>query len=530
MNMTYQILVTDPLNTDGLKPLLEDDRFELTIETNLTKETLMERIQHFDALLVRSQTEVTKELIEKGHQLKIIGRAGVGIDNIDINTATEHGIMVVNAPGGNTNSAAEHTIAMMLSLARHIPQAHFSLQQKEWKRSKFLGVEVKNKTLGIIGFGNVGAEVAYRAKGQRMNVIVSDPFLTEERAEKYGVNTGSIDEILASADFLTVHTPLVPATKHLLNRDAFKKAKQGMRIINCARGGIIDEKALYDAIQDGIVSGAALDVFEEEPAIHNPLLNLDEVITTPHLGGSTVEAQRNVAVDISEDIISFLTKGLVEHPVNLPSVPNETMHKVKPFINLAEKLGVFISSIQNQSIEEIEIHFKGDLTEQEISPLTRSAVKGILQQFFGEEANDVNALYLASQKEIEIHEKRTQQKDNEVPLLTLQVKSKQHTHTVSGTYYAGVGERITNINEYQVNFIPKGHLLFIHHHDKPGAIGRMGSILGQHDINIATMQVDRKNAGGDAMMFLTIDKHPNKSALKELTALNEIQFVIPIDF
>src|SRR5699024_10989362 len=355
--MTYHILVTDPLNTDGLTPLLDDDRFELTIETDLTNEALMNKIEHYDALLVRSQTQVTKELIEKGKQLKIIGRAGVGVDNIDLNTATEHGIIVVNAPGGNTNSAAEHTIAMMLSLARLIPQAHLSLQQKEWKRSEFIGVEVKNKTLGIIGFGNVGAEVAHRAKGQRMSVIVSDPFLTEERAEKYGVKTGSIDEILASADFLTVHTPLIPATKHLLNRDAFQKAKPGMRIINCARGGIIDEKALYDAIQDGIVSGAALDVFEEEPAIHNPLLNLAEVITTPHLGGSTIEAQQNVAVDISKDIISFLTNGTVEHPVNLPSVPNETMHKVKPFMKLAEKLGVFISSLQKQSIEEIEIHF-----------------------------------------------------------------------------------------------------------------------------------------------------------------------------
>lgn len=528
--MTYHILVTDPLNTDGLTPLLDDDRFELTIETDLTNEALMNKIEHYDALLVRSQTQVTKELIEKGKQLKIIGRAGVGVDNIDLNTATEHGIIVVNAPGGNTNSAAEHTIAMMLSLARLIPQAHLSLQQKEWKRSEFIGVEVKNKTLGIIGFGNVGAEVAHRAKGQRMSVIVSDPFLTEERAEKYGVKTGSIDEILASADFLTVHTPLIPATKHLLNRDAFQKAKPGMRIINCARGGIIDEKALYDAIQDGIVSGAALDVFEEEPAIHNPLLNLAEVITTPHLGGSTIEAQQNVAVDISKDIINFLTNGTVEHPVNLPSVPNETMHKVKPFMKLAEKLGVFISSLQKQSIEEIEIHFKGNLTEQEISPLTRSAVKGILLQFFGEEANDVNALYLASRKEIEIHEKRTQQKENESPLLTLQVKSKQHTYTVSGTYHPGVGERITNINEYQVNFIPEGHLLFIHHFDKPGAIGRMGSILGQYDINIATMQVDRKDAGGDAMMFLTIDKHPTDQALKELQQLSEIQSVMPIDF
>lgn len=528
--MTFNILVTDPLNEDGIQILLKDDRFNVSIATSLTETELFKEIKKTDALLVRSQTTVSKELIESAPNLKIIGRAGVGIDNIDLDAATENGVIVVNAPGGNTNSAAEHTIAMMMSLSRNIPQSYRALQNKEWNRGKYIGIEVKNKTIGIIGFGHVGQEVAHRAKGQRMQVIVQDPFLTEERAAKHGVELGTTDDILEKADFITVHTPLIKATKHLLNKEAFAKAKKGVRIINCARGGIIDEQALYEAIEDGIVAGAALDVFETEPAINNPLLNLPQVIATPHLGGSTVEAQRNVAADISVDVRNYLTGGAVEHPVNLPSVSKETMHKVIPYVDLAEKLGVFLSEMQQNTIKEIEICFKGKLEEREIEPITRSAVKGILKRFYGNEVNVVNSLYLAEQREIEIHEKRTQSKQKGQETLTLSIKTNKGTQLVTGAIYEGFGERIIQIDEYRIDMIPKGHALIIQHEDKPGVIGNMGSVLGKHNVNIATMQVDRTSIGGNAMMLLTIDKHPSDSALEDVLKLSDIVSVIPIDF
>lgn len=363
--MTYRVLISDPLSEEGIKPLRETENIEIVKNPGWDETELLENIDQFDALLVRSQTQVTRPLLEKAARLKIVGRAGVGVDNIDLDAATENGIIVVNAPNGNTNSAAEHTVAMIMSLSRNIPQAFHALKQKQWDRKRFVGVELKQKTLGVVGLGRIGAEVAKRAKGQRMNVIAYDPFLTDEKAEQMGIKRGTLEEVLQAGDFITVHTPLLEETRHLINAEAFELMKDGVQIVNCARGGIIDEDALYDAIVSGKVAGAALDVFEQEPFTEHKLLTLPEVVATPHLGASTVEAQEIVAVDVSHDVIRFLEGKAVRHPVNLPSIPSEAMHQIEPYFYLAEKLGTFIIDLANEVISEIRISYSGDLSEIE---------------------------------------------------------------------------------------------------------------------------------------------------------------------
>ncbi|WP_164669821.1 phosphoglycerate dehydrogenase [Virgibacillus doumboii] len=526
----FRILVADPLNEDGLQPLQTAENIDVVIDTGLTADELSDRITDFDALLVRSQTQVTSEIIRKAANLKIIGRAGVGIDNIDLDAATEHGIIVVNAPNGNTNSAAEHTMAMIMALSRKIPQAYFALKNHQWDRKKYVGVELKNKTLGVVGLGRIGTEVAHRAKGQRMNIMAYDPFLTEEKAEKLGITYGTIDEVLAAADFITVHTPLLKETRHLIDNEAFKLMKPGVQIVNCARGGIIDEEALYEAIISGKVAGAALDVFEDEPIVENRLLELPEVIATPHLGASTIEAQENVAVDVCQDVHHFLTGGMAKNPVNLPSVPRELLSKIEPYFYLAEKLGTFLIHMTEEVIEEIRIYYSGELSGLKTAPITRNTVKGLLKRHLGTHINDVNALYLAEKKGIAIHENKTATTKGFTNLLTVEVRTKLGVRSVSGTLLNGLGSRIVKVDDYNVDFTPEGHIVVIHHNDQPGVIGRMGSLLAQHQINIATMQVDRSDIGGDAIMMLTIDKHMEREGLEELKSLEEINDVTAVDF
>ncbi|QDP42010.1 phosphoglycerate dehydrogenase [Radiobacillus deserti] len=527
--MVLKVLISDPLSEDGIYPLRQAEHIEVTVDTGLTPEELAEKIEAFDALLVRSQTQVTREIIEKAKNLKIVGRAGVGVDNIDLDAATEHGIIVVNAPDGNTNSAAEHTMAMIMSLARNIPQAYHALKNKKWDRKKYVGVELKNKTLGVVGLGRIGAEVAARAKGQRMNVVAYDPFLTEEKAEKMGIGYGTLEEVLAQADFITIHTPLLKETKHLINKEAFEKMKDGVQIVNCARGGIIDEDALYDAIVNKKVAGAGLDVFEQEPVTDHKLLELPEVIATPHLGASTVEAQESVAIDVSHDVVNFLSGGLAKNPVNLPSVAKEVMNKIEPYFYLAEKLGVFVSNLTQGVMEEVNIYYSGELTDFEVGPLTRNALKGLLKRHLGDHVNDVNAAFLADRKGIEVHEHKSSSAKGFTNLLTVEVKTNVGTRKVAGTLLNGLGARIVLVDTYSVDVLPEGHMVFIRHKDQPGAIGRVGTLLAREEINIATMQVGRSNAGGDAIMMLTIDKHLERRALDQLSQLSDIYGVTPID-
>ncbi|MFC4559056.1 phosphoglycerate dehydrogenase [Virgibacillus kekensis] len=527
--MTFNILIADPLSEDGIQPLQDSENMNLVIDTTSSPEELKHKIGEFDALLVRSQTKVTRELIQEARNLKIIGRAGVGVDNIDLDAATEHGVIVVNAPNGNTNSAAEHTMAMIMALSRKIPQAFLALKNNQWDRKKYVGVELKDKTLGIVGLGRIGAEVASRAKGQRMNVMAYDPFLTEEKAEEMGIRYGTLEEVLAAADFITVHTPLMKETRHLIDSEAFSLMKPGVQIINCARGGIIDEDALYEAILSKKVAGAAMDVFEKEPFLDHKLLTLPEVIATPHLGASTVEAQENVAIDVSKDVIRFLTGELVQNPVNLPSVAKEIMNKIEPYFNLSEKLGLFLIHSVTDPVEEVNIHYAGDLSEVEVAPLTRNTVKGILKRHLGEHVNDVNALYFAERKGITIHENKTSKTRGFTNLLTVEIKTKSETKSVAGTLLNGLGPRIVKVDHYSVDVTPEGHMIVIHHQDQPGVIGRMGSILAEHQINIATMQVDRSDVGGEAIMMLKVDRHMDEEQLNQLKELNEIHDVTAID-
>ncbi|WP_067729034.1 phosphoglycerate dehydrogenase [Oceanobacillus damuensis] len=527
--MAYNVLISDPLSEEGIHPLREVENIHVVMETDLSPAQLEDRIAEFHALLVRSQTQVTRELISKATNLKIIGRAGVGVDNIDLDAATENGIIVVNAPNGNTNSAAEHTVAMMMALSRNIPQAFHALKNRKWDRKKYVGVEIRNKTLGIVGLGRIGAEVAARAKGQRMDVIAYDPFLTAEKAEQMGIGYGTLEEVLKKADFITVHTPLMKETRHMINAKSFEIMKSGVKIINCARGGIIDEDALYDAIVSGKVAGAALDVFEEEPFIDHRLLDLEQVVATPHLGASTIEAQEIVAIDVSRDVISFLNGDVVNNPVNLPSVPSEIMHKIAPYFHLAEKLGTFLIDLTNEVPEEVSITYSGDLSGIEVAPLTRNTVKGLLKRYLGSHVNDVNALYLADKKGIKVNESKTSSTKGFTNLITVVIKTNSGTRKVSGTLLNGFGPRLVKVDEYSVDVTPQGHMVVIQHVDQPGVIGRMGSTIAKHNINIATMQVDRSDIGGNAIMVLTIDKHLETEALAELKSLEEIKEVTAID-
>src|SRR5690625_38811 len=431
--MVFKVLISDPLSEEGIYPLREADNVDVVIETDLTEEQLLKKIGDFDALLVRSQTQVTREVIEKGLNLKVIARAGVGVDNIDLEAATENGIVVVNAPDGNTNSAAEHTMAMIMALARNIPQAYLSIKNKKWDRKSYVGVELRDKTLGIVGLGRIGAEVARRAKGQRMKVIAYDPFFSKEKAEAMGIGYGTLDEVLEAGDFITVHTPLLKETRHIINKEAFDKMKDGVRVINCARGGIINEDDLYDAIVAGKVAGAALDVFEEEPAIDHKVLDLKEVIATPHLGASTVEAQENVAIDVSHDVVRIMSGGLARNPVNIPSVPREVMRKIEPYFDLSEKLGQFLAQLETGAIEEININFAGDLTALEIAPLKQNTLKGLLSRYMGSRVNNVNASYLAERRGITVHENKTSAARGFTNLMTVEILTNSEKRRAYGT-------------------------------------------------------------------------------------------------
>lgn len=527
--MIHKVLVADPLNEEGLLPLKQAENIEVIVDTTMSEERLLERIKDVDALLVRSQTQVTEAVIEAADHLKIIGRAGVGVDNIDLKAATENGVIVVNAPDGNINSAAEHTMAMLMSLARKIPQAYHKLKNNEWDRKTHIGVEVKGKLLGIVGLGRIGTEVATRAKGQRMNVIAYDPFLTEEKAETMGIRYGTLDEVLRTADFITIHTPLLKETRHMINREAFEKMKDGVRIINCARGGVLHEDALYEAIISGKVAGAAIDVFEEEPATGNKLLELDEVIATPHLGASTVEAQENVAIDVSDDVVNILNGGLAHNPVNIPSVPQEVMKKIEPYFHLSEKLGKFLARIQDEAVEEFNIYYGGELADTDVAPITRNALKGLLKYHLGDRVNAVNAAYLAKKKGIIVHELKTTTARGFTNIITAEIKTKSTRRSVVGTMLNGLGPRIVRIDNYSMDVIPEGHMIMIHHKDQPGAIGRVGTRLAESNVNIATMQVGRSEVGGDAIMMLIVDKPTEDINVEELLDLTDIYKARAID-
>ncbi|MDB5053778.1 MAG: D-3-phosphoglycerate dehydrogenase [Bacilli bacterium] len=519
----FKVLVSDPISDLGIQQL--NDAVDVTVDkkTGLKEDELIAIIGDYDALLVRSQTKVTERIMEAGKKLKVVGRAGVGVDNIDLEAATKRGIVVINAPDGNTIATCELTFAMMMSVARQIPQAYKKTVSGEWDRKTFVGVELRDKVLGIIGMGRIGSEVAKRAKVFGMEVIGYDPFLTEERAEKMGVKLGSVNEIAAQADFITVHTPLTAETRHIIGKAQFDLMKKGVRIINCARGGIVDEVALVEAINEGTVAGAAFDVFEEEPpAADHPFLNNPHIIVTPHLGASTIEAQENVAIDVSEEVLHILRDQPFKNAVNMPPVPANVLSKLQPYFDLGEKLGRFAGKLTESAVKEIIINYAGELVDVDTSPLTRHIIKGVLFNHLADEVNIVNAMHMAKLREINIVIQQATTSKTFTNLVSVTLKTKKEEKVVAGTLLSGYGKRIVQIDQYPVDISPEGNMLIISHNDKPGIIGRVGTLLGNNDVNIASMQVGRKDLGGSAIMVLTIDKEAPGTVLTALEQLPEL--------
>ncbi|MEH7414424.1 phosphoglycerate dehydrogenase [Neobacillus drentensis] len=520
----YKVLVTDGISNTGLKSLLDHPNFEVERQPTLPTEELKKIIGHYDALIVRSQTKVTEDLLLSAEKLQVIARAGVGVDNIDVNAATRKGIIVINAPGANTMAATEHTLAMMLALARKIPQAHQKTAGGEWDRNSFKGVELYKKTLGIIGMGKIGTEVAKRSKSFGMNILAFDPYLTEDRAKKLGIIKASLDLIAQDSDFITVHTPLTNDTRGLINDDYLSKTKKGVRFVNCARGGIIDEKALVRAIQSGHVAGAALDVFEQEPVANNELLQNPNIIVTPHLGASTVEAQEKVAQEVSAEIIEIFEKQSIQNAVNMPQMSGETQAKLQPYLLLGDQMGQLVIQLLNkQAPSKIEINYYGNLIDEDTELLTRTLLKGILSYHLSDSVNLINALHLLKEQGVSYNVVKHATNKGFANYMELSVSNNQETAKIGATVLNGYGARILKINQYRIDVKPEKYLLYIKHRDVPGMIGKVGSLLGDHEINIGTMQVGRTEVGGEAIMVLTLDRTLSAHVIKVLKLIDGLQ-------
>jgi D-3-phosphoglycerate dehydrogenase len=518
-----KILVSDPLSEEGLQILKDVKEFQVEVKTELKPEVLKEEIKDYDALIVRSATKVTKDIINSSRKLRVIGRAGVGLDNVDLEAATQKGIIVMNTPAGNTISTAEHTMSMILALSRNIPQANVSTKTGEWKRSKFMGVELYNKTLGIIGLGRIGTEVARRALSFGMKVEAYDPFLSREIAEGLGIKMVELKELLQHSDYITVHTPLTEETEHMISTKEFALMKKGVRVINCARGGIVDEAALIEAIKVGKVAGAALDVFEKEPlSANSELLKLDNVIITPHLGASTEEAQVNVAIEVAQIVRDALLGKGIRNAANYPSVEPEVYKILESYINLAEKLGVFSSQLVEGRFQELNINYSGNIIQYDLSPLTLALVKGVLSPILKETVNFINAATLAKERGIKIKEVKSSKEEEFVTSIRLEIKTDKETRTVVGTLSPNKQPRIVKIDEYYVELSPLGEMIVIQNWDRPGIIGNLGTLLGKHNINIASMTFGRQTPGGRAVTVLNVDSSISSEILDKIKKTKDI--------
>jgi len=522
MEEIKKVLISDPLSNKGLEILGKAKNLKYDIKSGLPPEELKKIIPEYDAIIVRSETKLKAEIIEAADRLKVIGRAGIGLDNVDLSAATKKGIVVMNTPQENAIAAAEHTIAMMLSISRKIPQATSSMKAGKWEKKKFIGVELYNKTLGIIGIGVIGSLVADRARGLKMKVIAYDPYISKEVAEKKGVDLVLLDELLSRSDFISVHTPLTDETRNLIDKDTFRKMKDGVILINCARGGIVNEKDLYDAIKEGKVAGAALDVFEKEPAIGNSLIELEQVISTPHLGASTGEAQENVSIAIAQQIVDYLMFGEARNAVNIPMVSPDILPFLRPYLRLGEKLGSFLGQISNYAIDEVLIEYHGEVVEYGTKPITISVLKGLLTPFVGETVNFVNAQVMAKERGMRITESTTAKAEDFTSLIAITTRSKMEQHYIAGTLFGRKELRIVKLNDFFIEAIPEGYILLVNNYDRPGVIGNIGTALGTRNINIATMQFGRDRIGGNAISLLHLDAPLPTGMLGEILRLPNI--------
>ncbi|OIN95948.1 phosphoglycerate dehydrogenase [Candidatus Desantisbacteria bacterium CG1_02_38_46] len=520
-----KVLVSDPLASDGIEELKKEKDIEVDVQTDLTPGELLKIIGDYEGLIVRSQTKVTKDVIDSAKKLKVIARAGTGIDNVNVEAATRKGIIVMNVPGGNTISAAENTIAMILSMSRNIPQANASMKNGKWEKKKFTGTEVHDKILGIIGLGRIGTEVAKMAQGLGMHTIGYDPFVFLEQAKKMGIEYVKLQEIFKKSDYITVHTPFSKETRHLIGKREFALMKDGVRIINCARGGIIDETALYDAIKTGKVAGAALDVFESEPPERSPLLTLDSVITTPHLGASTQEAQVRVAVDAAKQVVDVLKRGMVRNALNVASIEPELLKQIKPYLDMAEILGSLHGQLACGPVNSVQILYSGDVANYNLNPMTISIMKAMLEPMLGNSLNFVNVLTLAKERGIKIIEGKSNTPQDFTNFISVEVDSSIGKKLIAGTVFSKNLLRIVRIDEFNVDIVPSSHMLICTHEDKPGMVGKIGTILGKEKINIAGLQLSRRKKGETNLTILNVDTTPSDSAIKKIKEIEGIQEV-----
>jgi D-3-phosphoglycerate dehydrogenase len=520
-----KIFVADEVSDTGLQPL-RDAGFVIEKRTGLDASELREALKDCAGLVVRSETKVTADLMDRATMLRVVGRAGVGVDNIDVPAATERGIVVMNAPDGNTITTAEHTMALLIALARRVPQANSSLKSGRWDRKIFIGVELQGKTLGIIGFGRIGRAVAARARAFGMKIVAFDPFVAPEQARDSEIALAPLEELFASADFITVHTPLTAETRGVIGPEAFASMKQGVRVINCARGGLVDETALYEAIKAGKVAGAALDVFvKEPPPPDHPLLLLDEVIVTPHLGASTTEAQEGVAFTVAEQMRDYLLSGALRGAVNVPSLGTKELALLRPYIDLAEKLGRFQAQLVDSAVREVKLEFAGDIVELNAAPVTRSFLAGLLRDVSAR-VNAVNAFLIAEERGISVTTSYLRASSDFTPSIRARVLGNNAEQSLAGTIF-GFGDqaregRITEIDGFHIEATPGGHMLVMRNRDVPGVIGRVGTILGERGVNISRFHLGRRERGGEAMAVIEVDAPLADGTLAELRAFEPV--------
>lgn len=524
-----KVLVGDALGDAGVQIFRDAAGIDVDVNTGLSPQELKEIIGDYDALVIRSATRVTEEILDAGKKLKVVGRAGIGLDNVDIPAATKRGVVVMNTPTGNVVTTAEHAIAMMMALTRNIPQGTLSLKAGRWDKKLLQGREVFNKTLGIIGFGKIGSIVADRAKGLHMKVVVFDPFVTPERIQKAGFDSVTLDALYGCADYISIHVPKLKETTGLLNQAAFDKMKEGVMIMNCARGGIVNEDDLQEAMKSGKVAGAALDVFETEPPGECRLFEMDRIICTPHLGASTQEAQTNVAVAVARQIISYLTNGTVINAVNVPSVAGDLLKKIGPYMAVGDRMGCLQAQLADGPVKSVTIEYTGDFKGMDMAPVSTAILKGLLTPMVKYAVNSVNAPVVAKQMGIKVTESTTTEAEDYTHLITLRVSTAAGENVVAGTIIGRSDIKVVKINKFRLELVPEGHILLIFNYDRPGAIGGIGTTLGRHNINIGRMHVGQEKDGDQNIIFLQTDTPIPTDVLEELRSAKMVNSVTPLE-
>lgn len=518
----FKVLLLDGIDPAGVEIIERSGSITPIVYDKIARDKLLEIAGDVDGVVVRSGTTIDRSLIEKAPQLKVVGRAGVGVDNVDIETATEHGILVMNSPGGSTTTTAEHTIGMLFALARNIPQAYQTLKNRKWEKRRFKGVELAGKTLGVIGLGRIGSEVARKCQAIGMDILAYDPYINPEAHLSTGLTLVELPTIFSQADFITVHSPLTDATRNLINKDTIAQMKEGVRLLNCARGGIINEQDLYDALKSGRVAGAAFDVFETEPNTESPLLDLDNFIATPHLGASTVEAQRKVSEDVCRQVSDYLLKNVVSGALNFPQLEAGQVEHYQHFVDLATRLANFVSQICDGRMQSVLIRYSGEVCDMNLNYLTSIIVRRLLTPMLRDGVNLINAMHLASLRGIRVEETRVPAPENFTNLIAIELKTDLESHRVSGTVFDDKLPRIVNVDGYAVEVVPRGHMIYFTNNDKPGVIGQIGTILGQCSVNIAGMHLGREHLGGKALALLLVDNPVKNEVIDQVRNLDNI--------